>query len=346
MESISFSKALELKDKVFVDVRTPLEFSKDHITGAVNIPVLSDEQRVIVGTIYKTKSAAKAVDKGIGFFSEKLPEIVGQLREYKGSDLIAYCWRGGMRSRAFVSLLRSLNFNILQLQGGYKSFRNYVRETLYNFDIAQPLFCIYGATGTGKTEIIRKLSPFSIDLEGLANHRSSLFGHIGLAPRTQKRFENMLLEELFRVSKMPYFFLEGESRKIGNINLPDVIYKKMNSCNFIRVFSDITTRVNRIVTEYFNSDEKIDQIKQVLDSNILMNKLGKTNLDYLKECMQNGDYENLVKLLLEKYYDPLYLHSQKKLNIFVDFRSINIDETVTKIASYVKDITTDNNFIS
>ena len=243
-----------------------------------------------------------------------------------------------MRSRAFVSLLRSLNFNILQLQGGYKSFRRYVRETLYSFDIAQPLFCIYGATGTGKTEIIRKLSPFSVDLEGLAGHRSSLFGHIGLLPRTQKRFESMLLEELFRVSKLPYFFLEGESRKIGDINLPEMIYSKMSSCNIIKVFSEMSTRVNRIVKEYFNSDEKIGQIKKVLDSHVLMIKLGKRNMDYLKECLQKGDYENLVGLLLEKYYDPMYIHSQKKLKIFVNYNSDNVDKAVDEITSYAKEL--------
>jgi tRNA 2-selenouridine synthase len=338
MSTITFSEALKLRDKVFVDVRTPLEFSKDHIVDAINIPVLSNEQRALVGTIYKNENAKKAVDTGVSFFSERLPKIINQLRGYEGGKIIVYCWRGGMRSRALVSFMRSLNFDIIQLKGGYKSFRNLVREELYNFNIKPGVFCIHGMTGTGKTDIIKELTPFSIDLEGLARHRSSIFGHVGLDPHTQKMFENMLLSELKRVDDMPHIFLEGESRRIGNINLPDVIFQKIISSNAIKVFSDMPIRVKRIVGEYFDSKVKIKQLRQVLDSYVLINRLGKKNVEYLKKCLKTGDYEEFVKILLEKYYDPMYMHSQKRLKGVIEINSDNIDEAIHEIKKHVEKI--------
>lgn len=227
MNTIRYEDTLKIKEKVYIDVRTPLEFAEDHIGGAVNIPVLSNDERALVGTIYKKESSEKAVDLGIDFFSKRLPEISTTLRKFAGKKIIAYCWRGGMRSRAFVSFLHSLNFDIVQLDGGYKSFRAVVREGLYSFEIKNKLITIYGMTGSGKTEIINKLYPESIDLEGLAQHRSSLFGHVGLNPRSQKVFEHLLYDELIRVEGMPYVFVEGESRRIGNVNIPENFFDKM-----------------------------------------------------------------------------------------------------------------------
>ncbi len=331
MEKITFNEASELEDTLFIDVRTPKEFFADHITGAVNIPVLSDDERALVGTIYKKESQPKAVDTGIAFFSKRLPEITKKLRAYDGKRLIAYCWRGGMRSHAFVSFLRSCGFDIIQLDGGYKSFRKYVRESLYNFDIKPEIFSIYGMTGTGKTDLIKRLAPVSIDLEGLAGHRSSIFGHVGLAPRTQKMFENLLFEELKRVNDMPYIFLEGESRRIGNINLPDVIFSNMLKSKAINVTSDMSVRVQRIVEEYFDSDGKIDQIREVLNSRILNSRLGAKNIAIMKEHLQSGGYDELVLILLEKYYDPMYMHSQKKLHAFAECSSNDIERATREI---------------
>jgi tRNA 2-selenouridine synthase len=334
MGSINFSEAKALERKIFVDVRTPLEFSHDHIAGAINIPILSNEQRALVGTIYKNESQKKAVDTGVKFFSEKLPGIVERLREFEGRQIIAYCWRGGMRSKAFVSFLKSLNFDIVQLEGGYKAFRKEVREALYNFDIKPKVFCIYGMTGSGKTDMIEMLMPKSIDLERLAGHRSSIFGHVGLNPKSQKMFENMLLSELLRVNNMPYFFFEGESRKVGNINIPESVFNKMTSATPIKVISDLNVRAKRIVAEYFDSDDKIREISTTLDSHVLSNRLGKKTVCHLKECLKNGEYVELSAILLEKYYDPIYLHSQKRLKGTVEINCDDIDEAVRNIKEY------------
>lgn len=336
MGTISFSEALKLKDKVFVDVRTPLEFSRDHIYDAINIPVLSNEQRAIVGTIYKKEDPKKAVDVGIDYFSEKLPKIIKELRKYEGKKIIVYCWRGGMRSGAFVSFLRSLNFDIIQLNGGYKFFREYIREYLYNFDIKPKTFCIYGMTGTGKTEIIKKLYPDSVDLEGLAGHRSSIFGHVGLEQRSQKMFESLLLSEMLRVNDLPHIFLEGESRRVGDINLPKFIFERITDSEQIKVYSDIKVRAKLIVAEYFDTDAKIEQVRDVLDSRVLLSRLGQKNVDFMKDALAESNYGELVELLLEKYYDPMYKHSQKKLKGAVEICSDDIDEAVEKIKEYVK----------
>ncbi|MFC1855312.1 tRNA 2-selenouridine(34) synthase MnmH [Thermodesulfobacteriota bacterium] len=334
MATINYSEALKVENKIFIDVRSPSEFAKDHIDGAVNIPLFSDEQRAIVGTIYKKDGQQPAIDIGVKFFSERLPQIVSELREYDGKKIIAYCWRGGMRSGSFVSFLGSLNFDIVQLDGGYKTFRGCIREELYNFDMKPKIFCIFGMTGTAKTDIIKILHPMSIDLEGIAGHRSSIFGHVGLEPRLQKMFESILLSELRRVDEMSHMFFEGESRRIGNINIPDSVFKKMMAAVPIRVVSDLSFRVKRIVGDYFDSAEKIREVDDVLDSHLLKHKLGAKNVDFMKECLKESRFEELVEVLLTKYYDPMYQHSQKRLSGCVEISVDDLDDAVQKIQDY------------
>ncbi len=140
MNTINIADALKLDNTLFVDVRTPAEFAEDHIIGAINIPVFSNDERALVGTIYKKVSQQKAIDAGVEFFSKRLPEIVAKLREFPGKHFVVYCWRGGMRSNAFVSFLKSLKFDITQLDGGYKSFRKHLREALYSFEFLPKLY--------------------------------------------------------------------------------------------------------------------------------------------------------------------------------------------------------------
>ena len=336
MNSIDIKDAFLLENSLFIDVRSPSEFALDHISGAINIPIFSDEERAIVGTIYKKESQKSAVDKGVEFFSKKLPLIVETLREHDGKNLVAYCWRGGMRSKAFVSFLHSLNFNIVQLTRGYKAFRTFIRERLYSYELQPKLYVIYGMTGTAKTEIIKKLMPHSIDLEELAGHRSSLFGHVGLSPRSQKMFENMLFYELERVNGFSHLFLEGESRKIGNVIIPDSIFSLMKTCNIIKVHSDVEVRAQRIVDEYFDTEKKIEQIRDVLNLQVLSSRLGPKNIDFMKSCLDSGDYLELVIVLLEKYYDPMYKHSQKILQGGVEFSSNDISRVVEEINASIR----------
>ncbi len=192
-------------------------------------------------------------------------------------------------------------------------------------------------TGSGKTEIINRLSPLSIDLEGLAGHRSSLFGHVGLAPRQQKMFENLIHEELTRVNSFEYIYFEGESKKIGNINIPQGIFDRMLSGTIIKVHADLEFRVARIVAEYFDSEKKIREVGRVLESHVLKNRLGMKTVEYMKDCLAKEDYDELVEVLLVKYYDPSYNHSQKRLKASVELHINSIDDIVEKIKNYVKE---------
>jgi len=165
------------KEYTFVDVRSPKEFGLDHIPGAVNIPLFSDDERAIVGTIYSKESKERAMDVGLEIASKKLPSMIEVYKKLE-QPLCVYCWRGGMRSGSVVSLLKSLGFDVIQLENGYKDYRRYVREELEKV-IIPPLVVLYGLTGSGKTEIIQQIDD-SVDLEGLAKHRGSIFGDIHL----------------------------------------------------------------------------------------------------------------------------------------------------------------------
>ncbi|MSR86470.1 tRNA 2-selenouridine(34) synthase MnmH, partial [Candidatus Woesearchaeota archaeon] len=200
------------REYVFVDVRSPKEFIEDHIPGAINIPLFSNEERAIVGTLYKQVGKDVAIDKGLEIVGHKLPEMIQEYQTLKEKRIIVYCWRGGMRSGSVVGLLQSLKFDVVQLENGYKDYRRFVREQLDRVHIPS-LVILYGLTGSGKTEILGKIKN-SIDLEGLAQHRGSIFGDIGLTQRSQKMFESLLLKRLIELQQEKVVFIEGESRRI------------------------------------------------------------------------------------------------------------------------------------
>ncbi|MBT3985665.1 tRNA 2-selenouridine(34) synthase MnmH [archaeon] len=292
------------KEFTFVDVRSPLEFEEDHIPGAINIPLLSNEERAIVGTIYKKESQQKAVDKGLEFISKSLPDMVKKYRELKQPILI-YCFRGGMRSNSIASLLKSMNFKIEILERGYKDYRRFVREKLENYKIKSKFYILYGLTGSGKTEILEKLDN-ALDLEGCAQHRGSVFGDINLKPKSQKMFESLLLNRLEELQSKPLILTEGESRKIGKVQIPLALWKQMQEATKIKVISPIEERVDRIDKEY---NLKLNQklIEEKLD--IIEKYLGKQKTFDIKLLLKEDKVKEVIKTLLLDYYDKLYAHT-------------------------------------
>lgn len=226
---IKIQEALSLPNKLFIDLRSPIEYSEAHIPGAINIPLLGNEERSLVGTIYKQNSPELAVDQGFEIIAPKLPCICSQIKKYsKEKTVILYCWRGGMRSKSISNVLSLLETEHFLLQGGYKSFRNYVND-FFSRPFDKELVVLYGLTGVGKTEVLEQLKKDNfpvIDLEKLANHRGSVFGSIGLgqAP-SQKQFEGLLLMECLKYEGVSRVAVECESQRIGYRIIPGTFFK-------------------------------------------------------------------------------------------------------------------------
>ena len=154
---ISITNAFELDNAVLIDTRTPKEYQEDHIIGAISLPILDDQERHEVGLMYKQISQELAIEKGLEFYSKKIPNIVETIKPYKDKTLIIYCARGGMRSGIIASLLESIGMKVYQVEGGYKLFRNYLLEQLNNFKIKPKVYVLHGLTCTGKTDLLKHL---------------------------------------------------------------------------------------------------------------------------------------------------------------------------------------------
>src|SRR3990167_729650 len=191
VQKISVAQALEKENAILLDARTPKEYAEDHLMGAISVPLLSDQERHEIGIIYKQYSREKAIERGMELFPAKIPSIYNAVKDHCRKTIIVYCARGGMRSGIIASLLESIGFKVLQIEGGYKSFRHYIVDQLYNFQLKPKIICLSGLTCSGKTKLLKQLSN-ALDLEELAQHRGSLYGGVGLKPHRQKRFENML----------------------------------------------------------------------------------------------------------------------------------------------------------
>ena len=305
---VTVEKALQIPNAQFIDTRTPKEFKEDHLPNAVNIPILSNEERAVVGTLYKQVSKETAIEKGIEFFSEKMPHFMKEISKYKDKTLIIHCWRGGMRSRTVTALLESLNYNVFQLEGGYKAYRAFLREKIENYNLKARIVLLCGMTGTGKTELLQQFKN-SVDLEGLAQHRGSLYGGIGLNPVNQKRFENLLWQKLETLKNEKYIIVEGESKRIGNCIIPAFFWKSMKKGIIVEVKRTIEKRANAIIKEYLKNTKNIEEIKKVTMS--LQRNISKKDKENVVKLLDKKQYQQAVIILLEKYYDILYTHTLK-----------------------------------
>ena len=331
VKTITIEKVLQTPNSIVIDTRSPKEFQEDHIPGAINLPILDNDERHLVGTIYKQVSKDEAIDKGKEIFSQKLPHFQKELEKHKDKTIIVNCFRGGMRSRAVVATFS--NFNILQLQGGYKAYRAYVRNQLNNFQIKPKLIVLCGLTCTGKTDIL-KLLDNAIDLEGLAQHRSSMYGAIGLQPNSQKRFESLLLQQLNKLNNQPTIFIEGESRRIGDVIIPNQLWKKMVNATKILLTRTLDNRATACEEEYFNTEEKIKQIRKVTEQ--LFKVISKENQNKVVQHIDNREYHQAAKILLEKYYDPLYSHTLNQLQFQKEISSDNLKEAKNKLIQFTE----------
>ncbi|MGK5095399.1 tRNA 2-selenouridine(34) synthase MnmH [Deltaproteobacteria bacterium TL4] len=330
--NVSVAQTLR-QSTLLVDVRTSREYADGSIPGSINIPLFSNEERAEIGTLYKQVSKETAVDTGFDIVHSRLSQFVEQFAPYKSQFVTIYCARGGMRSFAVVRLLGSLGFdNVQQLEGGYKYYRQY---TLSQMDQISPkLIVLHGQTGVGKTCLLTQLS-HSIDLEDLAQHRSSLFGAINRIPRTQKNFEGFLLKELLQHQGTPYIplFIEGESRKIGNVFMPKQLAQNMQQSMMVLLKASLETRIERILADYLiNSQETYQQTYQILQS--LRTTLSSKTVNRLCQCLEQNNLEEIVHTLLVDYYDPRYQHSMKHYRYVLTLSVENLNHAKEQLISF------------
>lgn len=338
-QDISIEELLTLKDHgdiTVIDVRSPSEFMNSTIPGSINIPFFNDEEREEIGTIYKQVGVQEAKDRGLELMSTKLPNFVKEFSNIKGKKAV-FCWRGGMRSRTTATILDLMGIKVFRLEGGYRNYRQWVVHQLENFELDKEVFVLNGNTGTGKTTILRRLKKEGfpvIDLEGLANHRGSIFGQIGLQPNNQKTFDSFLMEDLQRYQSSPFILFEGESSRIGKVTLPPFLMKKKEQGLQFVLELPMEERVKHILEDYEpwnHKQECLEAFKRI------KKRLHTPIAKQIELELEAENFSTAVGLLLEYYYDPLYEYSTNKYpeDKLINIKADNVDETITVIKDYL-----------
>lgn len=296
------------KELTLIDVRSPSEFEEATIPGSLNIPIFDDAERAEIGTLYKQTSIHAAKERGLEIVSAKLPSFVRSFGRIPGKKAV-FCWRGGMRSRTTATLLSLMDIRVYRLIGGYKAYRKWVIDSLESIPFESPAFILQGLTGCGKTAVLSALQDQGaavLDLERLAGHRGSIFGHIGLKAHNQKTFDSLLLDEMLHIHKAPYVILEAESKRIGKVVLPDFLMRKKEEGTQILLELPLKARVDQILKDYrpWENHEAC-----LLAFHKIKSRIHTPVAAEIEQSLKDSKYERAVELLLEYYYDPRYEHS-------------------------------------
>jgi len=304
-----------------IDVRTPAEFAEDHIPGAINCPVLSDEERVIVGTIYKQVSPFEARKAGAALIAKNIAHHL-QTRFHthpKSWRPLIYCWRGGQRSGAMSIILAQVGWAAHKLEGGYKSYRRDVLDKLEALPQNFTFRVVCGPTGSGKSRLLTALAdsgqPGSgqqiLDLERLAQHRGSVLGRLPeQAQPSQKWFDSALLQTLQKFDPAKPVYVEAESNKIGLITLPPALIAAMHAGACLLVETPLATRVAGLLGDYRHYIENPELLIAHLQS--LHRFHGTRQLEHWSSLIRRGDFETMVAELLTLHYDPSYFRATSK----------------------------------
>ncbi|MFZ4535894.1 tRNA 2-selenouridine(34) synthase MnmH [Propionivibrio sp.] len=297
-----------------IDVRTPAEFADDHIPGSINCPVLDNDQRIEVGTLYKQSSPFAAKKIGAAYVAENIARHLREsfLDRPKTWRPLIVCWRGGQRSGAMTHIFRRIGWDAQQLEGGYKIYRKQVLDNLDELPRRISFKVICGATGSGKSRLLQALALRGkqvLDLEELACHKGSVLGVLPDSPQpSQKMFETKLLAALQRLDPAQPVFVEAESRKIGSIQLPDALLETMRAGVCINIEAAFEARVEFLLRDYDYFLKAPDWFNSRLD---VLNKLqSHETIARWQGYASSGQWRELVIELLELHYDPLYRRSQ------------------------------------
>lgn len=339
IQKLPIHTILELaKTNPLFDVRSPSEYAHAHIPGAMSLPIFNDVQRAEIGTTYKQKSVQDAIKIGLNYFGTDLTkhiEIVEkQLATTSDKQVLVHCWRGGMRSGAMAWLLDFYGFDVVLLDGGYKAYRNFV---LNNFTKEIKLNVLGGNTGSAKTELLLNLKAKGeavLDLEGLASHKGSSFGALGMAEQsTQEQFENNLHEELLNyidvtidgsIHQPNTIWVENESQRIGLVNIPKAFFETMGKADLYVLQIPFEERLDFIMTNYgsFTTEQLMDAVGRI------QRKLGGLETKNAINFLAEGQTKEAFRILLS-YYDRQYFKSSSKSTrekIIVEANKIDIEE--------------------
>ena len=303
---------IDLFDEV-IDVRSPSEYAEDHVPGAVSRPVLDDAERAAIGTLYKQVSPFDAKRRGAALVARN---IAGHLETaFAGRDRawrpLVYCWRGGKRSGAMTHVLREVGWQAAQLDGGYKAFRRTVVAELERLPRAFRYIVLCGETGSAKSRLLEALAADGaqvLDLERLARHRGSVLGNLPETPQpAQKGFETLVWDGLRRLDPATPVFVEAESKKIGQIQVPDALLETMRAGECVRVAAPLEARVAFLIDEYRHFLADPATLMAQLDC--LAGLYGRSTIAGWQALAERGEWEALVADLLANHYDPAYRRS-------------------------------------
>ncbi|KQP22392.1 tRNA 2-selenouridine(34) synthase MnmH [Pseudorhodoferax sp. Leaf267] len=296
-----------------IDARSEDEFALDHMPGAVNWPTLRNEERRIVGTTYKQISAFEARKRGAAMAARNIADHIDRhvLQVPKHWQPLVYCWRGGQRSNALALILGQIGFKVSLVEGGYQAFRRAVIDDLPPLVAPLQWRVVCGNTGTGKTRLLQALLAEGaqvLDLEALASHRASVLGAIpGVAQPSQKHFETRIWERLRSFDPARPVFVESESRKVGNVVVPDALMQAMRAARCVRLLLAEDERVALLLEDYAPLLQDADFLCGRLD--VLREMRGKLTVQGWQEHVRAGRFDALVRELLQQHYDPGYEHS-------------------------------------
>ena len=292
-----------------IDVRTPAEFEQGHIPGAVNIPLFSNDERVIIGTLYKKNGKDKAVLEGLKIVGPKMYDFVVAAKKVAvKKEILVHCWRGGMRSASMAWLFETAGLKADTLEGGYKAYRGYNREALNR---TQKIHILGGMTGSNKTDILlemKKMGAQVIDLEGEARHRGSSFGQIGLEPQpTNEQFENNIAKLWLELNPEEVLWLEDESKAMGRVRIVDEMFNLIRKSPLFILQKTKEMRIQHLVDEYADLD--VEELKNAVLR--IERRIGGQNLKLALEALDNKDFADVANLTLN-YYDKTYTYGIEK----------------------------------
>jgi tRNA 2-selenouridine synthase len=295
-----------------IDARSESEFALDHLPGAINCPVLDDEQRILVGTTYKQVNAFEAKKIGAPLVARNIAHYIETLWHDKPRDWkpLVYCWRGGNRSGSMAHIMAKVGWPVIQLDGGYKAYRAAVSAALENPPPLQ-FRVICGTTGSGKSRLLETLDRAGaqvLDLERLAAHRGSVLGNLPDEPQpSQKRFESLIWEKLRKFDLERPVFVESESKKVGNLRVPDAVMTMMRASPCVSLTLSRPNRVRLLMEDYVHFMNDPALLNAQLEHLVQLH--GRAKIDAWHEMANTGRMPELVDELLVDHYDPAYIRS-------------------------------------
>ncbi|GAA3871799.1 tRNA 2-selenouridine(34) synthase MnmH [Celeribacter arenosi] len=310
----SIDDVLRADYDTIIDVRAPCEFAQDHLPGAINLPVLDDAERIRVGTIYKQESPFLARKIGAALVARNTAKhIEERLGEYDGKwRPLVYCWRGGQRSNAFATVLTQIGWRVDVIEGGYRSWRRLVNGALHDTELAHRFVLLDGFTGTAKTDLIHRVAARGgqvLDLEGIARHRGSIFGTLGLQP-PQKTFESDLAVALAKLDPARPVLVEAESSRIGDRSVPASVWKQMCAAPRINVTAPLSSRARYLSEAYSDLVVDAHELERMLQK--LVPLQGYERVDMWSEMARTGEFVELAGALMAFHYDPRYAKSRAR----------------------------------